>query len=141
MKLNILKDALQHYMLSADCSEKDREEVISALLSCQSVDERFESKEIWSDEVYVVTADMLSTLLNIATYDTFGRRARSHKTNRFPFQYYAYDCRKDCWLDELSDEQLQLGYDVVCDLWQDNEAAGIHKPDGTFDAKAAAENP
>ena len=119
-------------MLSADCSEKDREEVISALLSCQSVDERFVSKETWSDSVYVVTADMLSTLLNIATYDTFGRRAKPHGAERVEFHHYAYDCRKDCWLDELSDEQLQLGFDIVSDLWQDNEAAGEHKPDGTF---------
>ena len=43
------------------------------------------------------------------------------------------DCRKQFDLEELTDEQLRFGYDIIADLWADNEREGNNNVlDGTF---------
>lgn len=130
MKLNVLKEALQHYVLSADCSESNRKQVFEAIDECTELAERFDCRDIWKDEVYLVSSGSLSDLLNIATYDDFGKLARLHGTD-VPFDYYAHDVRKFN-LTDLTNRSLQLGYDIIHDLWRDNEADGCHNEDGTF---------
>lgn len=132
MKLETLIKALEHYIPSAECSEDERKEALAALKSCQSVRERFASSDIWSDTIYVVTSDALSSLLNTATYDIYGKCARTGHGNNVKFEYYAHDCRRRGALEELTDEQLQLGYDIISDLWHDNEASGYNNEDGSF---------
>lgn len=130
MKLTTIQKALEHYMLSADCPEEERQEVVDALKSCSKADERYDDRDIWNSEVYVIPAPALSELLNWSTYDIYGKRAKMHGTN-LRFSYYSHDCRR-FGLDQLSDEALELGFDVIGDLWRDNEAAGSHTAEGTF---------
>lgn len=130
MKLNNLKKALEHYVLSADCPADERQDVLDAIAECNEVAERFDSHDIWKDAVYIVTSDALSDLLNIVTYDIYGKRAKLHG-EKFPFSYYTHDVR--CNVNtELTNRALELGYDIIADLWHDNEADGCHNPDGTF---------
>lgn len=130
MKLSILKAALEHYALSADCSNEDRQEVFAALASCAQVQERFSNCDIWHDECFVLTADTLGDLLNLATYDLFGKRQKAFGQQRMPFAHYAFECRK--YVEGITNEQLQLGYEIIGDLWHDNEALEQHNDDGTF---------
>lgn len=130
MKLNILKAALEYYALSADCSNEDRQEVFAAITSCAQVIERFDNSDLWKNECYVLSTDALDDLLNLATYDLFGKRQKAYGDHRLPFDHYASECRK--YIEGLTNEQLQLGYDIICDLWHENEADGAHNPDGTF---------
>lgn len=130
MKLNILIAALKHYALSADCPEEDRDEVFAALASCTRTEERYEYNDLWHDSCYVLAADTLDDLLNIATYDWYGRLQKKYGEHRLPFYMYAAECRK--YIDNITDEQLELGYDVISDLWHDNETDGSHNEDGTF---------
>ena len=131
MKLELLKTALEHYVLSADCSEDNRKNVFEAIAECNELIERYESRDIWKDTVYLVSSESLSDLLNLATYDEYGKLARIHNGN-VPFPYYADKVRK--WQHtDLTNRSLELGYDIVSNLWHDNEEQGKNKPDGTFD--------
>jgi hypothetical protein len=129
MKLEILKKALEHYILSADCSEADRQNVFDAIAECNNQIERYYSRELWMDTVYIVTSDSMHTLLNKVTYDNYGKLKKS--CGQVPFEWYAEDVRKAFDMD-LTNEVLQLGYHFVSDLWNDNEADGENNPDGTF---------
>lgn len=130
MKLETLKKALEHYVLTADCSAEDRPDVFDAIAECNELAERYINRELWKDCIYLISADSLSDLLNMTTYDDFGKRAKIHG-NDVPFDYYASDVRK-WYLQDLTNRSLQLGYDIIHDLWHDNEVDGNHNPDGTF---------
>ena len=132
MKLNILKAALEYYAMSADCSNEDRQEVFAAITSCAQVQERFTYSDTYKNECYVLSADAMAGLLNIATYDWYGRRQKIYGNgeHRLPFDHYAAECRK--YIPDLTNEQLELGYDYIGDLWHDNEALEQHNDDGTF---------
>ena len=130
MKLDNLKKALEHYVLSADCPADERQDIFDAIAECNELKERYADRDMWKDCVYLVSASSLSDLLNHTTYDDFGKLARVHG-NDVPFDYYAGKVRQ-WFLSDMTNRSLQLGYDIVHDLWGDNEAYGNNNPDGTF---------
>lgn len=131
MELRILKEALEHYVLSADCAAEDRRKVFDAIAECNEQAERYDSRELFLDSVYLVTTDSLSDLLNLATYDEYGKLAKAHNGS-VPFDCYTHAVRK--WmLNDMTNRSLQLGYEIIRDLWRDNEADGCHNDDGTMD--------
>lgn len=135
MNLEILQKALRSYVVHEDCTVDEKYEALQALESCAKTSERFTEKDIWKSDVYVVPAPAIVDMLNILTYNIFGKRAKLHGPD-FPLSYYTHDCRAfggDQISDQLADEVYELGYDVVRDPWIDNEHAGIHNADGTFD--------
>lgn len=132
MKLELMKAALQHYLLSADCEEKNREDVFAALDEIAETIERYKDRKLWNDEGYLIPASLLAYMLNKTTYNDYGKRAKRHGGN-CPFEYYAYDVRdKHIGFEQLTNKQLQHGYEVIRDLWQTNEECDSHNEDGTF---------
>lgn len=135
MDIRILKEALKHYVQSADCPTENRDKVLEAIGECQATIDRLISNEDPDDFGFTVRTIpflVLSDFLNILTYDIYGKRAKAHGT-KFPFSYYAHDVYKAFFnTDLLTAEQLLDGYEVIADLWQDNEANGEHNSDGTF---------
>lgn len=130
MKLRLLKEALEHYVLSADCSENDRQDVFAAITECAQLEERYSDRELWKDSVHVITTSSLIDFLNMTTYDDFGKLAKSHD-GRPPFDYYANEVRCG-FQSDLTDNAIRCGYDFLCDLWGDNERYGNNNEDGTF---------
>ena len=132
MKLATLTKALECLAQSPDCSKEELQDVYSSIRSLAAVADRYQSSKDWHDEVTVITAWTLDNVLNHMTYDIYGKRKRIHG-NEMQFMYYAADCRKQFDLEELTDEQLRFGYDIIADLWADNEREGNNNVlDGTF---------
>ena len=136
MKLETLKAALTYYAQSAECI--DRHDVFVALDECARLDERFESKSTFKDSVTVITSGTLLDMLNITTYDTYGKLAVAHG-GRASFDSYAHACRTDLMFEELTNEQLLDGYGYIADLWSENQSTGDNKPDGTFNHTSTIE--
>lgn len=130
MKLELLTKALRHYALSADCTSDDRELVFDAIDECSAQAERYDSRDLWRDTVYLVSADSLDNLLNMATYDIYGVVAKRLK-GQTEFHHYEHAVRQ-YGLDDMTKSALMLGYDIISDLWRENEANGDHNVDGTF---------
>lgn len=128
MKLETLTNALRHYLLSADA--QDVHSVFDALEECNALAERFSGRDIWKDTLYLVSADSLDTLLNMATYDIYGKLAKPRK-GIVSFSLYE-DTVRTYGMDDMTRSSLMLGYDIVSDLWLSNEESGDHNPDGTF---------
>ena len=130
MKLQTIENALKHYMLSADCSVEEREDVDSALRTCYAVSERYADRKLWQDSVQLITTSTLIDFLNMSTYDTFGKLAKLHNGD-VPFEYYAAAVRNQ-GLEQLTNGQIECGYEFINDLWRDNEESGANNEDGTF---------
>lgn len=132
MKLRLIKEALEHYVLSADCSENDREEVFMAISECAQLEERYEDRDLWKDAVSLITNSDLLDFLNFTTYDILGKLNRIND-GEAPFESYAREVRRMPGY-QLTDGQLRAGYEFIMDLWHDNEAygCGYNNPDGTF---------
>lgn len=128
MKLNVLKNALVLYMLSADCPSDERADAVSAFAELERLTERFSDRDLWKDDVQVLTTNDVMTLLNVATYDMYGKLAAK---GCFEFHVYEHTVREQLDVD-LTRESLRCGFDLVKDLWFDNQEAGCNNPDGTF---------
>lgn len=130
MKLQTIENALKHYMLSADCSVEEREDIDSALRTCHAVAERYADRNLWQDSVQLITTSTLIDFLNMSTYDTFGKLAKRHD-GKVPFEHYVAAVRNK-GLEQLTNGQIECGYEFINDLWHDNEASGDNSIDGTF---------
>lgn len=132
MKLELMKAALQHYVLSADCKEKYREDAFAAIDELTETIERYEDRKLWHDEGCLLPVSLLIDLLNETTYDDYGKRAKA-SNGYYPFEYYASNVRdKHAGFQQLTNKQLYHGYEVIRDLWQANEDYGSNNEDGTF---------
>jgi hypothetical protein len=128
MKLNVLKNALENYMLCADCDYTDRGAAVEALAEINRLIERFTDRDLQKDEVQIITVNDVMTLLNAATYDIYGKLAAD---DRGTFEAYAYKVR-DLLDVDMTNVALEIGYSFISDLWHDNQEAGCNNPDGTF---------
>lgn len=128
MKLTVLKNALENYMLCADCDYTDRGAAVEALAEINRLIERFTDRDLWKDEVQIITTNDALTLLNAATYDVYGKLAVKDSAT---FKAYATSVRNLFDVD-LTNTVLHCGYDFINDLWRDNQEAGCNNPDGTF---------
>ena len=132
MKSTTLMNALTLYLQSADCSSNgDLEDTVLAVKQLAAVQERNHDADLWHYEVFVITAWTLDNFLNFMTYDTYGKLAKAALPDKVPFSCYANNCRKLFGLDDLTDDALMLGYEIISDLWADNESDGLHNDDGT----------
>ncbi len=133
MKLETLRNALRYYAISAECDDVEREYVFDALEEIARTIERYDDREFWKSAAVVIPQPTLIDLLNELTYDDYGRLARA-RNNNLSFDVYAYNIREGHLpsISYLTNEQLHDGYDLINDLWHDNENSGDNNADGTF---------
>lgn len=112
MRLSLIREALVHYV---DVAE-DKKEAVEALELLAQVKERYTDSDVWEDEAHVIPTYMLCEMLTTIAYDLYAYRAKRISNPDVPFTYFAYDCRK-YGLEELSDDALHAGYDVIRDKY------------------------
>jgi hypothetical protein len=128
MKLETIKKSLELYLTTVT-NETERIEIQNSINECQQQIDRYQSRDIWEDDIYVITPNSLVDLLNFSTYDEYGKLRRTNGS--VTLEQYRELVNKQMFLD-LTDNSLQLGLDVIGDLWSDNEEYGDNNPDGTF---------
>ena len=121
MNLEILKSAVELYLETVN-DETDRDETIKTLSEI--------NKQLEIDEpTYLISFTSLTDLLISKTYDDFGKLKKS--TGTVTLEQYTEIVRKKYYLD-IVDFQIEIGYEIVNDLWNDNEHFGNNNPDGTI---------
>ena len=104
----------------------------------QELEELYELRErmnqvdpehVWQEQIEVVAVEAMCELMNMSTYDDYGKLARKNGGN-VSREDYAMAVRN--WHPTLTDSNLECGYDIINDLWSDNEAEGSHNADGTL---------
>lgn len=125
MKLRTIKNALEFYAQSEHCENKA--DVLEAIVECSELIKRDVDEY---DTVHIVSNNNMIDLLNVSTYDEFGKILA--KNSEATFYDYAKLVRKDMMFSDLTNETIRPGYEFVFDLWHNNEAVGSNNPDGTF---------
>jgi hypothetical protein len=135
MELKLMKEALKHYALSADCSAADRDKVLEMVGECQATIDRMKADDWITKDgclVQVIPSIVLTDFLNLTTYDDYGKLARQHG-GECRFEYYMRKVQDiGLGFSMLTADQVMCGYDYLSDLWHDNEESGEHNPDGTL---------
>lgn len=133
MKIELIKKALRNYAASAECPNNERNDVFEALDEIAETVERYDYMEMWKGDALLIPLPAVIDILNETTYDDYGKLARIH-SGIAPFEYYAHKVRKEhCdGFGMLTDRQLRCGYDLLSDLWDDNDKNGSNNDDGTF---------
>ena len=139
MKLKTLERALAFLLaddshpLTPDEFEdtlKARDEIIALANHCE---------DGLDTDCSIVSWYAFSNLMNVATYDDFGKIYKEHHNcKRGVTKLYREACR-DLICEELTDGQIDGVADFLTDLWLDNESGGCHNSDGTFTEDAIAE--
>ena len=133
MNLDVIRDALRYYAMSADCPDKDRAAAFDAIEEVALTMDRYYDRNTYGDDVVMIPTPTLVDVLNELTYDDYGRRAKMHGDD-MRFDYYAQDVRNKHSFDLalLTDRQLLEGFAFIVDLWHDNEEQGANNADGSF---------
>ncbi len=122
MELSVLKSVLEFYLNSGNESES----VERLLDDCNElIDRGFES----DDTVQIIPDLTVMDLLNISTYDEFGKLLKQNPETTI--DEYRQVCN-DLFTTDLSTTTVESGYYFIRDLWNDNEHYGHNNSDGTF---------
>ena len=132
MNLSILQIALNQYISSSVGTAEQHAQALQAAIACCETRERQEPDDNFDDAVSLISDAALLDILNVMTYDVYGKAKRIHGVG-MRFGIYAYECRRfSIGIESFTNAQLMMGYDYIKDLWADNEATGDNRPDGTF---------
>lgn len=134
MNANLLIKALR--TLRTNESEKEHlDEIDSAIKELQEVTLlAHTAKDEWLQDVTPMTTASCISVLNMLTYDIYGKIARRNH-GEVLLEEYMDACRYELdGVDTMTESQLQYGYDFVGDLWQENENINGNNADGTFNA-------
>lgn len=132
MKFDLLTTALK---MLAESDENRKADAMNAVYEIQEMQRRLgHYDEIWNGSCYILPADTVSDLLNMTTYDEYGKLyAKRLDSERYvSLNDYENACRRNAGLEFASLATIMLGYDIVKDLYADNEISGCHNADGTF---------
>lgn len=129
MTFELLKAGLQKLV-----DEDNNHEAKQAITEINEIQQRVGNNDAWNGECYVLHANTVDDLTNIATYDAYGKiYAKMHAIgHEVPFNEYENVCREKYGLYYAPLSVIQLAFDIISQLYSDNEADGAHNPDGTF---------
>jgi hypothetical protein len=129
MELSVLKSVLEFYLNSGNCSESEFESINRTLNDCNELlDLDYEP----DDTVQIVPDLTVMDLLNISTYDEFGKLLKQNPETTV--DEYRQICT-DLFTTELSTTTVESGFYFIRDLWNDNERYNSNNPDGTFNRR------
>lgn len=138
MTLQLLKAGLQKLV-----DENNNQEAQQAIAEINEIQQRVGRQDIYKGNCFVLHAATVDDLLNIATYDAYGEiYAKKHRNgHEVSFGDYEKVCREQYGLEYAPLSAIQVGFDVIGDLYADNEDQGCHNPDGTFKHNDDRPNP
>lgn len=122
MELSVLKSVLEFYLNSGNESES----VKKLLDDCNELLDRGLNSD---DTVQIVPDLAVMDLLNISTYNKFGKLLKQNSETNI--DKYRQICN-DLLATDLSTTTIETGYYFIRDLWNDNEHYKNNNPDGTL---------
>lgn len=138
MTTTLLKKALYDYLDNNTVTISDKEQIEAFIKDCDDIERKAGDDSIWKYECYVLHAEDVSDLLNVATYDNYGKLYVANDHNVSLEQYTA---DVDGHYHAVPESAIQLGYDVIHDLYSDNDDLDSHYADGTFNPLGDCEQP
>lgn len=88
--------------------------------------------DIWNGAIHVIHMTTAIDIQNTLLYDEFGKLANSKSNKEVSFGEYMDMAKRQYGFEATSTQFLMSGYEVINDLWHDNEANGCNYNDGTL---------
>lgn len=127
MTLELLKAGLQKLINDGQLVDEAKQ----AVAEIEEIQQRVGSNDAFTGECYILHADSVIDLLNLSTYNTFGKLF-VECNGEVNFSDYEQKVRYMCACDCMTTSAIKVGYDVIKDLYSDNELLEYHNPDGSF---------
>lgn len=132
MKLDLIRKALDLYKAEGCKTEADYEEVVGALQEVNELADLIKADEdLYENEVRVLSVASTCDLGNALFYDMYGLQAKLTDGN-VTLKEYEQGARQEYGGAFLTSATIKDSYDLIVDLWAENESEGIHNADGTF---------
>jgi hypothetical protein len=132
--MNVLKAALLHYYETVELT--DPEEVASLqnfIAETVELDRLMETdNEIWPNEIRLISISSSCDLGNRVLYNAYGALARANNNEEVPYERFVLHARKEFGCETLTELVLRDAWEVISDLWADNERDGSHDANGAF---------
>ena len=129
MLTTLLRKALLDYLDRDTITEEDRNSINAAIAELDEIEQRAGTDDAWKHKCYILHADSVCDLMNISTYDDYGKMyVKQHGT----VNYVDYERMVLKYMPTITTAAIELGYDIVRDLYDENEQHGEHNIDGTF---------
>lgn len=118
-----------------DWSDEELRDIDSALDEVAEVKKLSEpNSDIWGDACRLISLESSCDIGNSLLYDTYGKNARL-TGGIVSLKDFVAGAREVFGCETLSSLVLDDAYNIVCDLWHENEATGDNGPDGSFQPK------
>lgn len=154
MEIKLLKDALTHYVATAECSQNDQvAQCLHAFAELTEAERAIANAGHDWYAIYPVPCMVIDELVNQFFYDTIGKLIKANTYGMTVDQIRASTYMQQLIMskaviaiqeshelltaDQLPYSTLESGIQMVIDLWLDNEANGDNNPDGTFNPDAS----
>lgn len=131
MTTTLLRKALHEYLGNNNITADERNQITATINELDEIDRLAEPDSVFEGECYVLHSETVSGLLNVATYDAYGKLYVKYN-GYVGFSDYEQTIRDRYECGYMPTAAIELGYDIIRDLYSDNEADGVHNPDGTF---------
>lgn len=129
MKLELIKKSIEQ-SIQTETNEVVKNELLKTLSEINDQIERYESRDLFDDEIYLITPESITDLLNIVTYDELGKLLK--KSDDIKVEQYEDLIKSKFQIYELNKTVLTTGLEIISDLWYENDEYGNHNDDGTF---------
>ena len=125
MNINIIKNALEKYLLAAE-NDDEKRSCAKALEEIACITDRYDYADCWDNDVVMLPTDAWVNILDAMTYDILGKRMEAHGSDMHP-EYYYHDVRSEyLGMQQIASRYLAYGYEVLSERWLENEAHGCH---------------
>lgn len=129
MTTTLLRKALLDYLDNTTVTKEDYDAINATIVELDEIEQRAGTNDAWKHECYILHAESVCDLMNMATYDDYGKMyVKQHGT----VNYVDYERMVLKYMPTMTTAAIELGYDIVRDLYGENEQQGKHNPDGTF---------
>ena len=129
MKLELIKKSIEQ-SIQTETNETVKNELLATLSEINDQIERYESRDLFDDEIYLITPESITDLLNIVTYDELGKLLK--KSDDVDIEQYENLLKSKFQIYELNKTIMTAGLEIISDLWYENDEYGNHNDDGTF---------
>ena len=103
-----------------------------ALEELACVTDHYESADSWDNDAVLLPTAAWVDILDAMTYDILGKRMKAHGSGMRP-EYYYHDVRSEyLGMQQIASMYLAYGYEVLHELWMENEALGCHDDKGCY---------
>lgn len=138
MNIKLLQKIIESYKLCQLPFVEDEQERTTIEKQCEQllnelneIEKLVGPKDYFDGDCYVLHAETVIDLLNVVTYDAYGKLYAEYNGD-VAFGDYEAAVRQRYGCDYAATAVLEVGFDIISDLYKQNEENDCHNQDGTF---------